>query len=216
MIDAKKVSLSNQVFEKLEEAVLNGYYPQGSIISAEKAASDFRVGTATAKEALIRLESERLAETVQSGFKVLGITEKDINDIFNVKRHLETQAAALAAEKMSQEEINDLTEILEKQEKAVEEGDSEKVRNLDTKFHDKIYEGCGSTTFELILSPVHHKLSKYRKASLDNRERILNSVKEHREILEAISSKNSAEAEKTMLKHIDNSYSSIAKIKDRK
>ena len=30
MIDAKKVSLSNQVFEKLEEAVLNGYYPQGS------------------------------------------------------------------------------------------------------------------------------------------------------------------------------------------
>lgn len=215
MIDAKKVSLSNQVFEKLEEAVLNGYYPQGSIISAEKAASDFRVGTATAKEALIRLESERLAVADHDGFKVLGITDKDINDIFNVKRHIETQAAGLAAIKMSNDDINELVTILEKQEKAVEEGDSEKVRNLDTKFHDKIYEGCGSTTFELILSPVHHKLSKYRKASLDNRDRIFNSVKEHREILESIKNRSSASAEEMMLKHIDNSYESIAKIKDK-
>lgn len=215
MIDAKKVSLSNQVFEKLEEAVLNGYYPQGSIISAEKAASDFRVGTATAKEALIRLESERLAVADHDGFKVLGITDKDINDIFNVKRHIETQAAGLAAIKMSNYDINELVAILEKQEKAVEEGDSEKVRNLDTKFHDKIYEGCGSTTFELILSPVHHKLSKYRKASLDNRDRIFNSVKEHREILESIKNRSSASAEEMMLKHIDNSYESIAKIKDK-
>ena len=211
MIDAKKVSLSNQVFEKLEEAVLNGYYPQGSIISAEKAASDFRVGTATAKEALIRLESERLAETVQSGFKVLGITEKDINDIFNVKRHLETQAAALAAEKMSQEEINDLTEILEKQEKAVEEGDSEKVRNLDTKFHDKIYEGCGSTTFELILSPVHHKLSKYRKVSLAKSNRSSHSVEEHRAIYEAIRAKDKMQVEMLMREHIRHAYESIRK-----
>lgn len=215
MIDAKKVSLSNQVFEKLEEAVLNGYYPQGSIISAEKAASDFRVGKATAKEALIRLESERLAVADHDGFKVLGITDKDINDIFNVKRHIETQAAGLAAIKMSNDDINELVAILEKQEKAVEEGDSEKVRNLDTKFHDKIYEGCGSTTFELILSPVHHKLSKYRKASLDNRDRIFNSVKEHREILESIKNRSSASAEEMMLKHIDNSYESIAKIKDK-
>lgn len=215
MIDAKKVSLSNQVFEKLEEAVLNGYYPQGSIISAEKAASDFRVGTATAKEALIRLESERLAVADHDGFKVLGITDKDINDIFNVKRHIETQAAGLAAIKMSNDDINELVAILEKQEKAVEEGDSEKVRNLDTKFHDKIYEGCGSTTFELILSPVHHKLSKYRKASLDNGDRIFNSVKEHREILESIKNRSSASAEEMMLKHIDNSYESIAKIKDK-
>lgn len=215
MIDAKKVSLSNQVFEKLEEAVLNGYYPQGSIISAEKAAADFRVGTATAKEALIRLESERLAVADHDGFKVLGITDKDINDIFNVKRHIETQAAGLAAIKMSNDDINELVAILEKQEKAVEEGDSEKVRNLDTKFHDKIYEGCGSTTFELILSPVHHKLSKYRKASLDNRDRIFNSVKEHREILESIKNRSSASAEEMMLKHIDNSYESIAKIKDK-
>ena len=173
------------------------------------------MGTATAKEALIRLESERLAVADHDGFKVLGITDKDINDIFNVKRHIETQAAGLAAIKMSNDDINELVAILEKQEKAVEEGDSEKVRNLDTKFHDKIYEGCGSTTFELILSPVHHKLSKYRKASLDNRDRIFNSVKEHREILESIKNRSSASAEEMMLKHIDNSYESIAKIKDK-
>ena len=40
MIDYKKVSLSNQISEKIEEEILHGQYPQGSIISPEKAASD--------------------------------------------------------------------------------------------------------------------------------------------------------------------------------
>ena len=59
MIDYKKVSLSNQIFERLEEGILHGRYPQGSIISPEMAALDLRVGLGTVKEAFIRLENRR-------------------------------------------------------------------------------------------------------------------------------------------------------------
>lgn len=209
MIDYKKISLSNQIFEKIEEEILHGKYLQGSIISPENAASDLRVGLGTVKEALIRLEAERLIENTAEGYKVLGITTADIDDMFNVKRKIETAATALATKNISDEALADLGDILIQQEKAVEEDNVDKVKNLDTRFHDIIYSGCGSTTYELILSPIHHKLSKYRKASLEKNDRIMNSVKEHRQVYEAMVRRDSQEVEKCMLEHIENAYSSI-------
>ena len=209
MIDYKKVSLSNQIFEKIEEEILHGQYQQGSIISPEKAASDLRVGLGTVKEALIRLEAERLVEDTADGFKVLGITTGDIDDMFDVKRKIEAKATALAAEKMSDEALSELGEVLKRQEKAVEAGGAEAVKNLDTKFHDLIYACCGSTTYEIILSPIHHKLSKYRKASLEKKDRIVNSVSEHRQVYEAMLRRDKEEVERLMLVHIEHAYTSI-------
>lgn len=211
MIDYKKVSLSNQISEKIEEEILHGQYPQGSIISPEKAASDLRVGLGTVKEALIRLEAERLVEETGAGFKVLGITAGDIDDMFDVKRKIEAKATALAAEKMSDEALAELGAILKRQEKAVEAGGAEAVKNLDTKFHDFIYSCCGSTTYEIILSPIHHKLSKYRKASLEKSDRIMNSVKEHRKVYEAMARRDIEEVERLMMIHIEHAYASITK-----
>lgn len=209
MIDYKKVSLSNQIFERLEEGILHGRYPQGSIISPEMAASDLRVGLGTVKEAFIRLETERLVEETSAGFRVLGITTDDINHIFNIKRKIEAEATAMAALNMSDDELSELGKVLANQERAVESGDAEAVKNLDTRFHDIIYACCGSTTYELILSPIHHKLSKYRKASLEKKDRIVNSVGEHRQVYEAMLKRDKKEVERLMLIHIERAYTSI-------
>ena len=209
MIDYKKVSLSNQIFERLEEGILHGRYPQGSIISPEMAALDLRVGLGTVKEAFIRLETERLVEEAPAGFRVLGITADDINHIFNIKRKIEAEATAMAAENISDEDLSELGNVLIKQERAVKAGDTDAVKNLDTMFHDIIYAGCGSTIYELILSPIHHKLSKYRKASLEKKDRIENSVSEHRQVYEAILRRDKEEVERLMLIHIERAYTSI-------
>lgn len=211
MIDLKKTSLSNQIFERLEEGILHGKYQHGSIVSPEDAAMDLRVGIGTVKEALIRLEAEKLIEGTPEGFKVLGVTAEDIKDMFDVKRKIEAQATALAAVNISDDGLETLRDILERQEKAVEKGNAEEVKNMDTRFHDIIYSECGSTTYELILSPIHHKLSKYRKASLEKSDRIMNSVKEHRQVYEAMAGRDSCEVERLMLIHIENAYSSIIK-----
>ncbi|MGN0736357.1 MAG: GntR family transcriptional regulator [Anaerovoracaceae bacterium] len=209
MIDYKKVSLSNQIFEKIEEGILHGQYPQGSIIFPEKTASDLRVGLGTVKEALIRLEAERLIEDTSEGLMVVGITAGDIDHMFNVKRRIEAEATAMATLNMSDDALSELGKVLQNQERAVESGDAEAVKNLDTRFHDIIYAGCGSATYELILSPIHHKLSKYRKASLEKKDRIINAVREHRQVYEAMLRRDSEEVEKLMLTHIEHAYASI-------
>lgn len=211
MIDYKIVSLANQVYERIEANILNGVYAQGEVISENKLAADLGVSRTPVREALARLEADRLIGDSPAGTVVLGITEKDVDDMFTVKQQLEAMVTGLAAQNISASGLSALRDVLEQQEFYASKGNAEKVRNLDTRFHDIIYEECGSSIFQHILSPVHHKLAKYRKNSLTHDDRIYRSVEEHRAILEAIEEKDIKEVENLMQLHIGHAYDNITK-----
>lgn len=209
MIDHKKLSLANQIFEIIEKEILHGKYPQGTVLDEGLLSAQLRVARSTIKEALIKLEAEKLVAETADGFRVLGITADDIEDMYDVKRKLEVNAAVMAARRMSDEAIEELGLVIYQQQKCVEAGDAEQARNLDTRFHDLIYAGCGSTTYEVVLSPIHHKLAKYRKVSLENKSRGESALEEHKAIYEAIAARDYAAVEKQMLAHIENAYDRI-------
>lgn len=211
MIDYKIVSLANQVYGRIEANILNGVYAQGEVISENKLAADLGVSRTPVREALARLEAERLIGDSPAGTVVLGITEQDVDDMFAVKKKLEPMVTGLAAENISEQGLAALKDILEQQEFYASKGNAEKVRNLDTRFHDIIYAECGSPTFQHILSPVHHKLAKYRKNSLTHDDRIYRAVEEHKAILEAILDKHTKEVENLMKLHIGHAYDNITK-----
>lgn len=212
MIDHKKLSLANQIFEIIEKEILHGTYPQGSFLEESLLAAQLRVAKSTVKEALIKLEAEKLVVETSQGFKVIGITEDDLKDMYDVKRKLEVMAAVMAASRMSDEAVEELGLVLYEQEKCVNSGDAEQARNLDTRFHDLIYAGSGSTTYELVLSTIHHKLAKYRKVSLENKSKGECALTEHKAIYEAVAARDFEAVEKQMLAHIENAYNRITNI----
>ena len=214
MLDYKNVSLANQVYEKIENNILNGVYAQGEVISEIRLSEELGVSRTPIREALARLESDRLIGDSPAGTIVLGITEKDVEDMFEVKKHIEVLATRWAAERISDEDIARLRDILDQQEFYGGKGNTEKVRNLDTEFHDIIYKACGSPVFQAILSPIHHRLTKYRKASLDNEGRMLRSVEEHKDVFEAIALRDGDKVEELMMKHIEKAYEGIMKGND--
>ncbi|MGN0712509.1 MAG: GntR family transcriptional regulator [Anaerovoracaceae bacterium] len=216
MIDYKVVSLANQVYERIEESILNGVYAPGEILSENKLSADLGVSRTPIREALARLQADRLVDDSPSGTVVLGITQQDVDDMFAVKRRLEAMVTGQTAVKISEEGLARLKDILEQQEFYAGKGNTEKVRNLDTSFHDVIYSECGSRTFQAILSPLHHKLAKYRKASLEQDDRIFRSVEEHKAIFDAITEKDVKEVENLMQLHIGHAYDNITKFSDRK
>lgn len=214
MIKHKPISLADQVFEHLETDILTGKYQRGEILTESKLCAEMGVSRTPIREALRRLEQEHIIEETAKGSVVLGITEKDMDDIFVIRRQLEALAAGMATENCTDEELNKIKETLELQEFYLQKGDAEQIKEMDNSFHKIIYDLSGSTIFYDILIPLHKKIQKYRKNSLKSISRADASVSEHRKIYEAIASRNREAAEKAALEHVENAYKHIINGKD--
>lgn len=211
MLTHKTVSLADQVFEHIERDILSGKYERGEIITESKLSAELGVSRTPIREALRRLEQEHLIEESGKGSIVIGISEKDLEDIFLIRKQLECLAASMAAKNHTDEQLAELKETLELQEFYVTKADTEHVKYMDNKFHRILYKLTGSTVFYDTLVPLHRKIQKYRRASLQSKSRAAESVLEHRRVYEAIASRDGDLAAKTVLEHIENAYNHIKK-----
>lgn len=211
MIEHKTVSLADQVFEHLETDILTGKYQRGEILTETKLSTELGVSRTPIREALRRLEQEHLIEESGKGSVVIGINEKDLEDIFIIRKQLEGLASATAAQRRTEEQLAALKEVLELQEFYLERCDAERIKLMDNRFHEQIYKLSGSTTFYDILIPLHKKIQKYRRASVESGSRATASVAEHRAIYEAIAAGDRDNAARLTVEHINNAYNHILK-----
>ncbi len=210
MHNHKSLSLADIIFEKLEEDILSEKYPYGEILTEARLSEELGVSRTPIREALRRLEQEHLiGESTNKGSVVLGITKKDIADIYDIRLRLEGLAARYAALNASKEDREKLTQIVELQEFYTQKQDAEHIKIMDNDFHYCLYSACASSVLSNTLLPLHKKAQKYRKASVSHGSRANESVEEHRAILEAILAKDADEAEKRTVKHILNAKESI-------
>ncbi len=211
MIEHKTVSLAEQVFERLEGEILTGKYQRGEVLTELRLVSDLGVSRTPVREALRRLEQEHIIEITSRGIVILGVTEQDLEDIFAVRLQIEGMASYHAAKRISQEELRELRETLELQEFYVSKKDPERIKKMDSQFHQLIYRFCGSTVLFDTLMPLHKKVQKYRRASVENNDRAQQSAREHRAIYEAIAARDADLASRHTVEHIANAADHILK-----
>lgn len=209
MIEHKTISLADQVFDHLENDILSGKYQRGEIMTESKLSAELGVSRTPIREALRRLEQEHIIEESGKGSVVIGINEKDLEDIFMIRKSLECQVAVLAAKNRTEEQLKQLREALEFQEFYLNKKDPDQIKLMDSRFHETLYKLSGSTAFYDTLVPLHKKIQKYRRASVTNSSRAEASVAEHRKIYEAIESQNTALAAKYASEHVENAYKHI-------
>jgi len=197
-------SLREQVFAKIEEDIINGRYLEGEKITESMLCNDLGVSRTPIREAIRQLELEGLVETIPNkGIVVTGITKTDIEDIFEIRELIEGLAARKSAQKMSDEEIERLKEIIDLQEFYTMKNDIKGLVKMDSEFHKAIFKGSASRTLNNTLSMFHHNLKKARRDTFSNEfsDVILN---EHKLIYEAIVDKDSKRAEKLTNQHVKN------------
>ena len=204
MAEFKTVSLADQVFEKLENDIITGVYPRGEILTELKLVEQLGVSRTPIREALRRLEQERLIAESGKGSVVLGITLEDLVDIMNIREHVEGLAAYYAAMNVTEEGKKELTHICELQDFYFEKRDLDKLQKMDDQFHDAIYELSGRTVLHDTLLPLHRKTMRYRRAAIKNEERLQKSVQEHKKIIGAIIAGDAETAQTLMSAHIKN------------
>ena len=116
MREYKPTSLADQVFERLENDIIMGTIARGEVLTALKLVELRGVSRTPIREALRRLEQERLIQDTGKGSLVLGITEDDLLDIMNIREQIEGPASYYATLNMTDEGRQELTHIVDLQE----------------------------------------------------------------------------------------------------
>ena len=209
MMEHRTLSLAEQVFERLETDILSGVYQRGETLTELKLVGDLGVSRTPVREALHRLKQENLIDITPKGILVVGVTQKDLEDIFAIRIRIEGLASAEAAKRITDEEIEELREVLDLQEFYVPRRDADHIKGMDSKFHRLIYRFSGSAILKDTLLPLHTKVQKYRKASVENESRASLSVSEHRAIFDAIAARDPELAAKRTQEHIMNAAAHI-------
>lgn len=211
-VDERLLSLEEKVFIQLEEEILSEKLTRGASLGEIALSERLGVSRTPIRSALHRLAEEGLVETITNrGAVVVGINRDDLVDIYRIRVRLEGLASATAAERICAEGLRELTESVELAEFYINKKDTERLKELDSAFHETIYKESGNRLLFKTLSELHRKIKAYRKRSLAVPGRLERSVYEHKEILAAIAAGNAQEADRLTSLHIERALENMLK-----
>lgn len=204
--------LSSRVYHQIRAEIIRGALIPGESVTEMGLAKDCSVSRTPVREALRQLELEGLVELIPNkGAVILGISPEDICDIYQIRAMLEGSVAERAARRASEEEVRRLTEILDLTEFYISKQNFQQLQAMDGQFHQLIYEMSGSRMFKRVLKDLHYYIGLTRDASLKSEGRAVQSVKEHRAVLEAISQHDGDKAKKLMNHHVNKALENVLK-----
>ncbi len=211
------ISLAVKVFEALESEILKGELERGETLSENKISARLGVSRTPVREALQRLEQEGLVKTEPGkGAVVLGISQGDLLDIYEIRIRIEGLAARYAARNITDEQAKEMLDLVELQEFYAMKNDSQNLRDIDSKFHSMIYKFCTSRILTDTLTSLHHRIERFRRMSVEMGGRGNLSVEEHREIAEALASHDEDKAESLLIEHIKNARDKLFEVVGKK
>lgn len=203
-------SLSSRVFHTIRENILSGKYTMDEELKEKSIGEELGVSRTPVREALRQLELEGLVTIIPNkGAYVVGISQKDIRDIYEIRSRLEGLCAKWAAEQITKEQLDELEENIYLSDFHSSKGNAEQVVELDNKFHETLYKASGSRELKHILLDFHHYVQRVRMITLAVQERAVNSNEEHRRIVEALKAHDAAEAEKLANAHMMNTIQNM-------
>nr|WP_242653690.1 GntR family transcriptional regulator [Thermincola potens] len=193
------------VFEALREAIINGTLEPGERLMEIQLAEEMGVSRTPVREAIRKLELEGFVVMVpRKGAYVAGLSMKDIADVFEIRTALESLAAGLAAERITEEELENLERLLVKIGECVQANDLDKLIEVDTEFHDVLFKATRNERLVQIISNLREQIQRFRTTSLASPGRMKYALEEHKKIVEAVSERNVELAQKLAAEHIEN------------
>ncbi len=202
--------LRDVVFNTLRRAILKGELKPGERLMEISLADRLGVSRTPIREALRKLEQEGLVVMIpRRGAQVADITEKDLNDVLEVRMALESLAIEKACKRMSEKDMEKLLAAAREFEKTTTEGDLVKLAEADVAFHEVLYQAAENVTLNQVLNNLREQIYRYRVEYLKDEEMRNQLVKEHGELCAAIKERDAEKAQEISFRHIENQRKGI-------
>ncbi|MGG4265394.1 GntR family transcriptional regulator [Peribacillus simplex] len=192
-----KASAGARVTSELRMRIISGMIESGTILSENKLAADFGVSRSPIREALKILASENIIRLERMGAVVIGLTEKEIQEIYDVRLLIETFVFERLVRMDTEQLSRELSKILEMMKVAIKYRDADEFALQDVLFHETIISSINHSYILMIwnnLKPVMECLIlvPMRMRIEEEYEDFTRIIKNHEVYIEAIESKDRA------------------------
>lgn len=212
-------TLADVAAHRLAHSIVTGELEQGQKLNEAELAERFGMGRGPLREALRHLEGMRLVKRIpNAGARVVILDRKTLADLYGVREALEGMACRLAASRMSDDEIAQLSALLDRHEEQIKKqgGKVYAQSEGDLDFHFQIARGSGNQMLmDMLGSEQYQLLRMCRYRTSRNAQRTKPALNQHRQIVAALQQRDGELAELLMRRHIQGAWRSISEMIDK-
>ena len=202
--------LREVVCETLREALRSGVLKPGERLMEIQLADELGVSRTPVREAMRKLELEGYVIMLpRRGTYVANISIRDINEVFEIRTTLDALASGLAAERITEEELEQLERLLVSIGENIETRNMKKVVEDDMEFHDLLYKASRNQRLVGIISNLREQMTRFRSMSMSYPGRLKKTLEEHSRLVEAIAQRDVELAQKLAVEHMENSEQTL-------
>ena len=202
--------LREVVCESLRDAIRRGVLKPGERLMEIQLAEELGVSRTPVREAIRKLELEGYVIMMpRRGTYVANLSIRDVNEVFEIRTSLDSLASGLAAERITDDELERLQRLLVTIGGYVEANDMDKIVETDMEFHDLLYQASRNTRLVGIIFNLREQLTRFRTTSMSFPGRLKATLEEHRRIVEAIAQGDVKEAQQAAEDHMEKSEQTL-------
>ncbi len=212
-------TLADIASRRLAHSIVTGELTQGQKLNEAELAERYGMGRGPLREALRHLEGMRLVKRIpNAGARVVVLDHKTMADLYAVREALEGMACRIAASEMTEDEIAQLNDLLDRHEKEIKQQNGKVYAQSegDVDFHYRILRGSrNAILLEILGSEQYQLLRMCRYRTSRDALRTLPALQQHRQIVEALAQRDGELAEMLMRRHIQGAWQSISEMIDK-
>ncbi|UGT57931.1 GntR family transcriptional regulator [Nocardia asteroides] len=204
MTDESSALLGRSVHRQIRQMVLAGELAPGRPLSVPALATQLGVSRSPVREAVQQLIYEGLAVSApHAGAKVAAVDDAQIREVLAVRAVLDGLAAAAAATRLTDADLDKLASILTAQEANLDDAtDAARDAQLDLEFHTFLRDAAGNSCLSEELARLEAKAHLYRGDLWCSARNRRVALREHRRIVEALESGHAESARAAAEAHV--------------
>jgi DNA-binding GntR family transcriptional regulator len=204
---------AEQAATHLRDMIISGELKQGMKLPETEMAKAMEISRAPIREAFRILEAEGLVQIVSNkGVTVTTITEKDLNEIYELRILLEVYALRNAWEQNADEVLLCMRNVLKRMDEKIETQDFVGYLKASHEMHEVFLKKCGNERVFKLYRVLRNNILAIHIFAYSHPEHSADSMEEHRRIVEALQNKDIESAENKLKFHLSSSLQRAKKI----
>ena len=195
--------LAETVYRTLREAIVQRDFDPGEPLTEHDLCHRFGVSRTPVREALAKLERDRLVRVVpKKGAFVRTVSHDEIRELYEIREALEALVVRLAAPRLGETELADFEQRFSALQARGAAAPPLDVRALGDAFHQYLGKQAGNAKLLEMLGAMREQIQSVWTMSIMAPRRVQGLLREHLALIQALRKGDAARAERLMIQHV--------------